>query len=174
MKILLGLTLSLLASVGVVYACAEGEVWQSEISYETQCTEYTQVHTGHKLGINSEFVCWLTGNDWFKGKCYHGGHVNNICTEYETTETDNGQCVAIIDDEEDNGGDGDENGDTGEDNQETGQADNSSSSGTSLWTRLSNVSGIKYTKDNISLQEGLKLYDQIMAEKIERWNNRNK
>ena len=40
MKYLLGLTLALLASVGIVYACAEGEVWQSDISYENgQCTE---------------------------------------------------------------------------------------------------------------------------------------
>jgi hypothetical protein len=187
MKYLFSTLLALVVATGV-YACAEGEVWQSDISHEQTCTEYTQVHTGHKLGIKTEFVCWLTGNDWFKGKCYHGGSVINQCVNYETTEVDNGQCVAVEQDDNsgDNGGDNDESG--GEDNggtntegdsgtENTGKENTEKShsgSGTSLWTRLSNVTGTKYTRENISLQDGLALYDRIMAEKRRLWDLRDK
>ena len=199
MKYLIAMALAFIVPVSVLAVCAENEVWQTEITYQNgACIESVQSHTGHKLGIKTGFVCWLTGNDWFKGKCYHGGHVINTCVAYEQIEVLGGECVAVVDDEGDNDGNGDEDngsgddggdtgGDTGENGEDAGgddgnnEGDNSgegqgnrSSSGTSLWTRLSNVTGIKYTRENISLQDGLTLYDRIIKEKIEAWDNRNK
>lgn len=189
MKILLGLTLALLASAGIVYACADNEVWQPDISYENQCTEYKQVWSKNN-GFQPLLGKWGCENfwhgTWFQNQCHLSGHVINTCVAYEQIEVDNGQCVAVEEDDDegddsgDNGGDtgGDTGGDgerNGENETETGQdgegsKTSSNASGTSLWTRLSNVSGIKYTRENISLQEGLKLYDQIMADKRAHWD----
>lgn len=76
MKYLLGLTLALLASVGIVYACAEGEVWQSDISYENgQCTEYTQSWSKNNgftppLGFGRWGCENFWHGTWFKGQCH--------------------------------------------------------------------------------------------------------
>jgi hypothetical protein len=172
MKYLIAMALAFIVPVSVLAVCAEGEVWQPEITYKNgACIETVQSHTGQKLGINSHLVCWIAGHNWFEGKCYKGGTITNQCVAYEQIEVDSGQCVADSnDDSNDNDGGGDneggdsEGGETGDDTKNV-----SRSSGTSLWTRLSNVSGVKYTRENISLQDGLALYDKIMKEKIAQW-----
>jgi hypothetical protein len=179
MKYLLGLTLALLASAGIVYACAEGEVWQSDITTTNgQCLEVEQSWSKNN-GFTPILGKWGCNNiwhgTWFKHQCHLSGHVINTCVEYEQIEVDNGQCVADNSEEDDNG-DGEGNGDVGESDGDPKQEvrQGNSKSGTSLWTRLSNVTGTKYTPQNISLQDGLKLYDQIMAEKRRLWDLRDK
>lgn len=182
------MALAFIVPVSVLAVCAENEVWQPEISYENgQCTEYTQSWSKNNgftppLGFGQWGCENFWGGIWFQNQCHLSGHVINTCVAYEQIEVDNGQCVADDEGDEDNGGDGnesdgsgDDGGDTGGDTGENGEAAKTSSgkSGTSLWTRLSNVTGTKYTKENISLEDGRKLYDQIMADKREAWDNRN-
>lgn len=189
-KLLFGLAI-LTLPVGVYAVCAENEVWQPNIETVTQCTEYSQVHTGHKLGIKSEFVCWITGNDWFKGKCYHGGHVINQCIAYEQVEVDNGQCVAdnntgggddeTGDTDEEGGGDTDSGGETengdGENNNGEGTTDNQTN-GANSGTRSGNTAESQYKNltgqdpVGMTLQEIMKANWEIVQEKARLWNLR--
>lgn len=179
MKYLYGLVVALLLSTGIVYACAEGEVWQSDISYENgQCTETVQSWSDNH-GFRPLLGRWGCENvwhgTWFGRQCHITGHIINTCVAYEQVEVDNGQCVAVDDGNEDEGEDGMGDDDDGNGNDVPTSGGSVSSSGNTAQSQYRNLTG--QDPVNMTLQEIIDANWNMVLEVSRKWDlivkNRN-